>query len=104
MAYYTQEIKAPTTKAEGLENFVQMIINQIEAGNADAALLLAVNLHQDLTCGAYKEVTTPDLTEASVPMAEHLRAVEAARAQASDAGMKAGANAVRAEMKRLLGA
>jgi hypothetical protein len=99
---YAREMKAPQNKEEGLQNFVQMIINCLEAGDHREALLKAVDLHQDLTTGIYREVVAPELNDA-VPMAEHLRAVENARVEGSDAGMRAGANAVRAELKRLLG-
>lgn len=46
--YYSKEIKTPKTAQEGLANFVQMVINQIEAGQADFALLTAVDLLNDL--------------------------------------------------------
>ena len=99
---YTREIKRPKNKEEGLQNFVQMIINCLEAGDHREALLKAVDLHQDLTSGIYREVVAPELND-FVPMGEHIRAVEKARVEGSDAGMKAGANAVRAELKRILG-
>jgi len=99
---YTREIKRPKNLEEGLQNFVQMIINCLEAGDHREALLKAVDLHQDLCCGAYKAVSAPELND-SVPMAEHIRAVERARKEGADAGMRAGANAVRSELKRVLG-
>lgn len=50
---YSRPIEMPATKRDGLANFVQMIINEIEAGNAREALLKAVDLHQDIRSGAY---------------------------------------------------
>jgi hypothetical protein len=45
---YYQEIKEPRNMQEGLANFVQMIINELEAGNHREALLKAVDLLNDL--------------------------------------------------------
>lgn len=101
-SYYSRELTEPKDMAEGLQNFVQMIVNQIEAGEHHSALMLAVDLLDDLRCGTYKEVTAPDLSDASVPMSEHLRAVEAARREGMEAGMKAGGNAVRSHLRNLL--
>jgi len=58
MTYYTAEIKMPTTKREGLENFIQMIINHLEADNTREALLTAVDLRQDVTSGIYDQAIT----------------------------------------------
>lgn len=58
MAYYTREIKMPTTRREGLANFVQIIINKIEAGEVNNALLAAVDLHEDLVTGVYDDAMT----------------------------------------------
>jgi hypothetical protein len=55
---YSREIKMPTTRREGLANFVQIIINKIEAGDAREALLAAVDLHQDLITGIYDDAMT----------------------------------------------
>lgn len=44
MAYYSREIKIPGTRLQGLCNFVQMVINSIEAGQHESALLTAVDL------------------------------------------------------------
>ena len=54
--YYSSAITTPKTKQEGLINFVQMIINEIEAGNHREALLKAVDLRNDLVgkAPAYK--------------------------------------------------
>ena len=58
MSYYSREIKVPTTRREGLANFVQIIINKIEAGEINGALMAAVDLHQDLTTGIYDDAMT----------------------------------------------
>lgn len=55
MAYYTREIEMPKTRREGLQNFVQMVINKIEAGDNEKALLTAVDLLEDLRCGIYDD-------------------------------------------------
>ena len=45
---YSRELQMPKTKRGGLANFVQMIINELEAGNNREALLRAVDLHNDI--------------------------------------------------------
>lgn len=52
---YAAEIKMPTTKREGLENFVQMVINRLESGDTRNALLTAVDLLEDIRCGIYDD-------------------------------------------------
>lgn len=49
MSYYTAPLTMPKTKREGLANAVQMIINAAEAGDSREAMLLAVNLLDDIT-------------------------------------------------------
>lgn len=53
MTYYTREVTMPKTLHEGLMNSVQMIINDIEAGNPQEGLLKAVDLLDSLRCGIY---------------------------------------------------
>ena len=55
---YARAITAPKSKRDGLVNFVQMIINLFEDGNAREALLTAVDLRQDLMCSSnpYREI------------------------------------------------
>lgn len=55
---YAAEIKMPTTKREGLENFIQMVINKLEAGDTENALLTAVDLLEDVRCGQYDDAMT----------------------------------------------
>jgi hypothetical protein len=58
MTYYTQKIEMPATKRDGLSNFVQIIINAIEAGETREALLQAVDLKRDIDCGLYDDALT----------------------------------------------
>ncbi len=51
---YSMDLEMPTNAQEGITNFVQMIINEIEAGNATEALLKAVDLRNDLETEMYK--------------------------------------------------
>lgn len=48
---YTREIKTPKGIQDGTANHVQMIINQIESGQSQQALHLAVDLLDQLVCG-----------------------------------------------------
>lgn len=45
---YSNEIATPVTKQDALANAVQMIINQIEDGDSYEALMIAVNLLDDV--------------------------------------------------------
>ena len=54
MSYYSEEIKKPKNMQEGLANFVQMIVNELEAGNEREALLMAVDLKNDITSKIYE--------------------------------------------------
>ena len=102
MTCYTRHIEAPKDKAEGLQNFVQMIINRLDAGDHREALLLAVDLHEDLRCGIYAEVTAPEIMK-TVPVSEHYAAVHAAKQAGIEQGMEAGRKEVRASLRNLLG-
>ena len=61
---YSQSLEMPENAQEGITNFVQMIINQIEAGNPQEALMLAVDLRNDLVTEVY------EVTKAPVEMSE----------------------------------
>jgi len=65
MKHYSQEIKAPKNMKEGLQNFVQMIINEIEAENHHEALMKAVDLLNDLWTedGPYSSVVVESAQE-----------------------------------------
>jgi hypothetical protein len=56
---YAREITMPNSKQEGLANFVQMIINDLEAGDVREALLKAVDLRGDIESECYKVEETP---------------------------------------------
>lgn len=47
-ANYSQDVTKPKNKTDGLANFVQMAINEIEAGNIREALLKLVDLKNDI--------------------------------------------------------
>lgn len=51
---YAQKIETPKDAQEGLQNFVQSIINDLEFGMDREALLKAVDLKNDLVGGVYK--------------------------------------------------
>lgn len=55
---YTREVTMPKTRREGLANFVQIIINYIEAGDSREALLHAVALLDDIRSGQYDDAMT----------------------------------------------
>lgn len=48
--YYSREIELPKTKQDAMANAIQFIINNIEAGKSQEALLQAVNLLDDVRC------------------------------------------------------
>ena len=52
--YHARKITKPANAQEGIVNFVQMIINQLEAGDTREALLTAIDLRQDLAGQTYK--------------------------------------------------
>lgn len=52
--YYSRPIEKPKTAQQGIMNFVQMIINNLEAGETRAALLQAVDLLEDLRTEIYQ--------------------------------------------------
>lgn len=104
MTSFSAEIKRPTNLEEGLQNFVQMIINRLEAGDTHYALLLAVDLHDDLCSKSnpYKEVLKPDTTRQSVPQDEHFAALETAKSEALERGIKLGRRAMQREISEKL--
>ncbi len=51
---YSAKISKPNNAQEGVTNFVQMIINELEAGNTREALLKAVDLRADLMSEVYE--------------------------------------------------
>lgn len=100
--YYTRPIAMPKTKRDGLANFVQMIINAIEAGEVNEALLKAVDLHQDITSGIYDSAMVD--ARAQSAMAKELQAKRDAEiAEARDEAWLDGIKTERARIVSLLG-
>lgn len=56
MGHYSRQVTMPKTRREGLRNFVQMIINDIEAENYQEALLRAVDLCDEFEGSGYSDV------------------------------------------------
>jgi hypothetical protein len=98
---FTREIKTPANKKEGLENFIQMIINRLESNETREGLLLAVDLLEDVRCGIYNDVDTGNLVAAlhAELDAKHLEQL----AKERDGAFAAGQEAVRAEISKRLG-
>jgi hypothetical protein len=103
MTHYSREITMPATRKEGLCNYVQMIINRIEAGDMHEAIMTAVGLLDDLSGSVYADVTT-DAAPDTITMSEHLRQMSDAKGAAFGDGFAAGRNAKAAELRKVLGA
>jgi hypothetical protein len=88
---YSKEIKTPANKKEGLENFVQMIINRLENDEPREALLTAVDLLQDLQSGIYSEVDAGNLVSSlhAELDVKHLKELAKTRDEAFIAGKAA---------------
>lgn len=101
---YAREIKMPATKKDGLCNFVQMIINRIEAGEHREALLVAVDLLDTISgdTNPYAEITG-DAAPAMMPMSEHFDALQAAKKTEFGKGFEAGQKAKASEYRKLIG-
>lgn len=99
--YYYKEIKMPTTKKEGLMNFIQTVINQLEAGESNNALLTAVDLLNDVRFGTYDEVDTGNLMAnlQAEMQAQHQSELQACR----DHSRAAGREEMRIEISKKLG-
>ena len=103
MTYYSREIQMPGTRKEGLCNYVQMVINRLEAEDYREALLTAVGLLDDLSGSVYDDVTDPPSAD-NMPMAEHFDALAKAKADAHREGFEAGQKAKAAELRRIFDA
>lgn len=102
---YSMEIKEPLTRKQGLLNFVQMIINAVERGDATNAVLLAVDLKDTLSGNANPFAAITDgLTHDAVvkEVAEARRAFELERAAAVSEAFRKGAASARADILRQL--
>ncbi len=64
--YYSRESRKPNNRRQGFANFVQLIINNIEAGEPQQALLGAVDLLDCISGNAnpYVSVTDDDVSRA----------------------------------------
>lgn len=105
MTYYSREIKMPTTRLDGLRNFVQMIINKLEAGETNEALLTAADLLDTLSGSAnpFASITS----DKDNRMIEELKRKHAAELQeaiilANRDGYQSGVAAEKARMAKAL--
>jgi hypothetical protein len=88
---YTRKIEMPVNKREGLANFVQIIINKIEAGDIENALLTAVDLREDIDCGIYDDAMinkTAELAFAKEMQAKHAADIIAAAERGREDGIR----------------
>ena len=104
-AHYSRQIEMPKTKRDGLANFVQMIINSAEAGDAQEALLKAVDLLEDIRCGLYDDAMVDDRARRvqAKAVADMQSAHDAALAQAHGRGYAEGVSAEKSRLARILG-
>lgn len=100
--YYTRKIEMPATKREGLANFVQIIINRIEAGDVREALLAAVDLRQDIETGVYDDAMS-DMNGQLAIIREMEAAHNADIIAAAEKGREDGARAEKARVASMLG-
>jgi hypothetical protein len=106
MTYYSREIKMPTTRLEGLCNYVQMIINQLEAGQHGEALYTAADLRDTLSGQANPFASiTAGKDNAMLAELKRQHAAEMADAiiKAHADGVRDGENAHKKKMVALLG-
>lgn len=106
MTYYSRELKTPNTKREGLCNFVQMIVNKIEAGQAEEALLTAVDLLDTLSGEAnpFASITSEkDNAMLAEIKRQHAAEVADAIVKAHAEGFAQGEAAQKRKMVELLG-
>lgn len=102
MTYYSREITMPKTRRNGLANFVQIIINKIESGEVQEALLSAVDLLEDINRGSYDDAMT-DAKGYSAIMREMEAKHAAEIIAASKSGHDQGVSAEKARMAVALG-
>ena len=97
---YAREITMPANRKEGLCNYVQMIINRLEAGDTREALLTAVGLLDDLSGSVYADITDPPALD-MIPASEHYAALSNAKGAAFGDGFEAGQKAKAAELRKI---
>lgn len=61
--YYYKAITKPANRKEGLVNFIQMVINELENENPNEALLVAVDLINDVRFGTYDDALAGNTME-----------------------------------------
>lgn len=104
-AYYSKEIQMPKNKKEGLMNVVQMVINNLERDDSYEALMIAVNLLDDLGSKANpygRDVAETNTTAAAVQkelQAKH----EAEMLKVKDEWFAAGRESMKKEILGKLG-
>lgn len=103
MGNYTRPIEAPKTRKDGLCNFVQMVINRLEAGDPAEALLVAVDLLNDLEGTVYDSAITAPKGPASILLSEHDAQLRDAKAEAFRKGFAAGEATKAKAIRALLG-
>lgn len=105
---YSREITLPKTKQEGLSNVVQMIINLLERGESHEALLVTVDLLDDVSGKADPYELTAEKSKKIKATAEVVRKELQAKHEAELAKMQevwfaAGRDAMRKEIMQKLG-
>jgi hypothetical protein len=106
MTFYSREIEMPHTRLQGLCNFVQMVINQIESGDHRNALLTAVDLLDTLQgqSNPFSSVTSEkDNAMLAELKRQHMQEVVEAMDKARADGFAAGVDAEKDRMAKALG-
>lgn len=105
-AAYSRPIEMPSTRLQGLCNFVQMVINQIEAGDHENALLTAVDLLDTLQSQSnpFSSIASEkDNAMLAELKRRHTQEVIEAMAKARADGIAEGEAAEKLRMSRILG-
>jgi hypothetical protein len=106
MTFYSRELKMPHTRLDGLCNFVQMVINALEAGNTESALLTAVDLLDTLRgqSNPFSSITSEkDNAMLAELKRQHAAEVSEAIIRAHADGFAKGEQAHKLKMVELLG-
>lgn len=106
MAYYSRKIEMPNTRVQGLCNFVQLIINSLEAGDSNSALLTSVDLLDTLSgqSNPFSSITSDkDNAMLAEMKKQHAAEVSDAIIKAHAAGVAEGEANQKRKMVELLG-
>lgn len=106
MTFYSRKLEMPATRLGGLCNFVQMIINSLEAGETNNALLTAVDLLDTLggKSNPFSSITSEkDNAMLAEIKKQHAAEVAAAIIKAHASGVAEGEAAQKRKMVALLG-